>query len=325
MRERFPGLFRKVTGAGVPSGFLGYPDLRRTIASLVDHRLDIEQIRPASVDLTLGGIYNFSSSVDIRGVLSIDDFFRNLESEGKRVDFNSNGAINLPKGAYIIRFQERMKSFPGMAFLLPRSTLFRIGCNVEMRIIDGSSPEDGYFSVLRVLNPYGLRLERGARVAQAVLYLHGKEPVAISSPLEDEKSLDLRIGKIFRFIKGGNIGVNTRDTDIYEEVIDDRIDLSDSKPYLVELSEEVCIPLDQFWLAATRYHSNGLLTIDKIGGLGDPGFRGKWQMLVVNIVPPRRGSVILRKGESIPGFYIKRFPIRKIEKSMGYKGAYGKS
>jgi len=68
--------------------------------------------------------------------------------------------------------------------------------------------------------------------------------------------------------------------------------------------------------------SGFLSAIDLQRTLGDPGFEGKFQVLVTNWFPDSKEKLVLRKGEKLSGFYFKRYPIGRLPESMGYQGVY---
>lgn len=129
---------------------------------LVSGYLDLEsQLQPHGLDLTLRSVEAFLSE----GGIGREE--RRLPGT-RPVAFDGGGWLHLPPGAYLITFNEVVSLPPGlMALAFPRSSLLRSGATVYNAVWDA-----GYSgrsrALLAVHNPYGLHLERGARVVQMV-------------------------------------------------------------------------------------------------------------------------------------------------------------
>ena len=118
------------------------------------------QIQPAGVDLRGWEL----RGMDSQGVLGVES---RVVPEGRLLD-PVNGWWSLDPGVYRIRFMEVVE-VPGdsVGFCYPRSSLARMGAMLGCAVWDPGYKGRGE-ALLAVLNPYGLRLEVGARVAQLV-------------------------------------------------------------------------------------------------------------------------------------------------------------
>lgn len=122
-------------------------------------------VQPNGIDLSLDEVWRLRGA----GQLGASDADRQLP-EREPLPFDAEGWVLLAPGAYGLRFAEPV-ALPldcgGLAF--PRSSLLRMGCHVPTAVWDA-----GYRgraeSVLVVGNPDGVRLQRGARVVQLVVF-----------------------------------------------------------------------------------------------------------------------------------------------------------
>ncbi|RLE60458.1 MAG: deoxyuridine 5'-triphosphate nucleotidohydrolase [Thermoprotei archaeon] len=121
----------------------------------------VEQIQPAGVDLTVNEIYEFSR----RGIISIEG----VELPQYRLKEFENGRYVLKPGAYLVRFGEIIK-VPSdcVGIFLPRSSLLRMGATIQSALWDPGYEGRGV-GLLIVMNPQGIVLEKGARIAQFIL------------------------------------------------------------------------------------------------------------------------------------------------------------
>jgi dUTP pyrophosphatase len=140
-------------------------ELRALGAVSPDAPLPDAAVQPNGVDLSLDAIWRIRGG----GTLGVRDAERRLP-EREPVPFDPDGWVALPPGAYGIRFAETValpRDCGGLAF--PRSSLLRMGVHVPTAVWDA-----GYTgraeSLLIVLAGDGLRLQRGARIAQLVLF-----------------------------------------------------------------------------------------------------------------------------------------------------------
>uniref|UniRef100_A0A7J3ZJU1 Deoxyuridine 5'-triphosphate nucleotidohydrolase n=1 Tax=Fervidicoccus fontis TaxID=683846 RepID=A0A7J3ZJU1_9CREN len=118
------------------------------------------QEQPAGVDLTVRQVFGFKSG----GTLGVND-----KKLPETVEIPPEGSKwRLGPGAYKIVYNE-IVSVPedhvGLCF--PRSTLLRMGATVECAVWDPGYKGRGS-SLLLVLNPSGIAIERGSRIVQIV-------------------------------------------------------------------------------------------------------------------------------------------------------------
>jgi deoxycytidine triphosphate deaminase len=118
--------------------------------------------------------------LDCSGVkLTLDEVFT-TESEGfididtkviphyKRLEHDSDGIYHLPQGSYVIRYREYVKvPEDAIALAIPRSSLIRSGSTLFTAVWDPGYEGRGY-GLLVVYNSHGIRVRRGAQVAQLV-------------------------------------------------------------------------------------------------------------------------------------------------------------
>ncbi len=124
---------------------------RRLVVLLADPALAHEHIQPNGVDLSLDAVWRFAAA----GALGRASGERSLP-ERQPLPFDANGWLALEGGTYGVRYAERVEVPPdcgGLCF--PRSSLLRMGLHVPTAVVG---------------NPHGVRLQRGARIAQLVLF-----------------------------------------------------------------------------------------------------------------------------------------------------------
>jgi dUTP pyrophosphatase len=98
------------------------------------------------------------------------------DGDQAREEHDDDAQVQLDPGAYLVEFNETV-AVPHdlMGQLFVRSSLFRSGA-----LLSAGAMDSGYHgavgALLQVLNPYGLRLYRGARLAQIVFH-EMSEPV----------------------------------------------------------------------------------------------------------------------------------------------------
>ena len=163
-------------------GVLGRAVLLARLAAdppLVRDLADVEQqVQPHGIDVRLETVWRFAGA----GALGRDRApggeqpadadhspSRSLP-ERELLPFDGDGALHLPPGAYLVRFQEVVQLPTDlMALARPRSSLLRCGATLHTAVWDA-----GYVgrseALLAVANPHGLRLERGARICQLVFF-----------------------------------------------------------------------------------------------------------------------------------------------------------
>jgi dUTP pyrophosphatase len=124
-----------------------------------------DQWQPNGVDLTVDALWRFAAP----GQLGRSNSDR-LLAEREDVLFEADGWAELAAGSYGLRFGELVR-FPldrgGLVF--PRSSLLRMGAHIPTAVWDAGYEGHGE-GLLLVTNAHGLRLQRGARVAQLVVF-----------------------------------------------------------------------------------------------------------------------------------------------------------
>lgn len=122
------------------------------------------QIQPTGIDFSVKTIYEWKD----RGVIDFTNKDRKIPEikEIKKV----NGIYYLSMGAYMIEFEEQVKIPNNIAgLMLSRSSLNRMGAFVTGALIDPGF--EGSISVaLNIINPYGLNIKEGARIAQWIFF-----------------------------------------------------------------------------------------------------------------------------------------------------------
>jgi len=135
--------------------------LRGADVSLYISPLNRDSVQPAGVDLTLSSV----KVLDEGGILDVN--FRKVP-EGVDVLPDEEGFFNLEAGSYRIRFGEVVE-IPewALGLCLPRSSLLRMGASLHCAVWDPGYKGRGE-ALLVVHNPKGVRIRRGARIAQIV-------------------------------------------------------------------------------------------------------------------------------------------------------------
>jgi len=132
--------------------------------SLVENLLDLEnQVQPCGIDFTLKKVAKWISD----GTLDFDNSKR-LLSLTETIEFTNEDRLFLPKGGYLIEFNETVK-LPNniMATVQTRSSLFRCGASFVAGVID---PEysGAVGGLLQVWNEEGINLYKNAKLVQWV-------------------------------------------------------------------------------------------------------------------------------------------------------------
>jgi dUTP pyrophosphatase len=141
------------------------------------------QVQPHGVDLRLESVWRFASAGLLgRDPAPIPSDARSAPgqagSEPARPDralperealpFDDQGALHLPLGAYLVRFEEIVYlPLDLMALARPRSTLLRCGAALHTAVWDAGY-QGRSEALLTVANQHGLHLERGARICQMI-------------------------------------------------------------------------------------------------------------------------------------------------------------
>lgn len=117
-----------------------------------------DQLQPNGIDLKVSEIYSFKESGTLMKHERVIPKYKKLNST---VWFLRNGA-------YLIRYNEYIRVPPNaIAIVLPRSSLLRMGATIYTALWD-SGYEGRGIGLLHVFNPHGIKLEKGARVAQII-------------------------------------------------------------------------------------------------------------------------------------------------------------
>jgi dUTP pyrophosphatase len=122
-------------------------------------------VQPNGIDLSLEAVWRFTSA----GVLGVSNDDRRLPPR-EEVPFDPTGWADLEPGTYGIRYAEWVAlgvDQGGLCF--PRSSLLRMGLHVPTAVWDAGYAGRGE-GLLVVNNPHGVRLQRGARVVQLVVF-----------------------------------------------------------------------------------------------------------------------------------------------------------
>ena len=134
----------------------------------------LDQVQPNGIDLSLDAVWCFAD----RGVLGAAAESRRL-SDRQDVEFDADGWLELGPGGYGIRYTEWVEmpaDCGGLCF--PRSSLLRMGAHVPTAVWDAGYAGRGE-GLLVVTNPRGVRLQRGARIVQLVLFRLSETPGAV--------------------------------------------------------------------------------------------------------------------------------------------------
>ncbi len=137
------------------------------VEQMIDQKL---QVQPNGIELTLQRVEAHESS----GSIAFDNSERKLPTT-KKMDFDKEGWIHLPKGIYKIVFNEIVNIPKNIAAIAkPRSSLLRCGATIETAVWDA-----GYSgrseSLLVVHNEKGFNVKKNARVLQLLFFRLGEE------------------------------------------------------------------------------------------------------------------------------------------------------
>ena len=127
--------------------------------------LPAEQVQPNGIDLSLDMVWRIVGP----GTLGVSDADRHLPDRDP-ISFGDQGWVMLGPGTYGIRYCESVVLPPdcgGLAF--PRSSLLRMGAHIPTAVWDAGYGGRGE-SLLIVTNQDGIRLQRGTRIAQLVVF-----------------------------------------------------------------------------------------------------------------------------------------------------------
>ena len=123
------------------------------------------QLQPNGFDLTLESLSAHQGAGAV-GTSNADRVLPDLIP----MEFDEGGWIDLQSGIYHITFNE-IVALPLnlMALGRPRSTLCRIGATIHTAVWDAGY-EGRSSSLLSVMNPHGIQLQKNARVMQLVFF-----------------------------------------------------------------------------------------------------------------------------------------------------------
>lgn len=150
-------------------GALSGESLRELISAekpLIREYRDLDaQLQPNGFDLTLESV-SIHIGAGVVGQSNDDRVLPDLEL----LSFDSNGWVELQPGIYHMTYNEIVALPLGlMALGRPRSTLNRIGVTIHTAVWDAGY-EGRSTSLLVVLNPDGVMLQRDSRVMQLVFF-----------------------------------------------------------------------------------------------------------------------------------------------------------
>lgn len=157
----------------MPGAALDRATLRRLIEEpdpgqppLVDGLLcPSEQLQPNGVDLSLQSVVRLTGS----GQMGRDSAARELAA-AESLDFDREGWLHLPPGAYLIAFREVVNlPLDLMALGRARSSLLRSGVSIHTAVWDAGYRGRSQALLLTHL-PAGYRVEQGARLMQLVFF-----------------------------------------------------------------------------------------------------------------------------------------------------------
>lgn len=132
---------------------------------IVIGELSEQQVQPNGIDLSLDTAWQLAEA----GRLGVSDTDRH-HPRREPVAFDAAGWLELQPGSYVVRYAEWValpRDCAGLTF--PRSSLLRMGVHVPTAVWDAGYTGRGE-ALLVVANPHGSRLQRGARIAQLVVF-----------------------------------------------------------------------------------------------------------------------------------------------------------
>lgn len=124
-----------------------------------------EHLQPNGVDLSVDAVWQFLET----GSLGRSNADRRLP-ERNALEFGADDWLELAPGSYGIRYGEWVEvpaDCGGLVF--PRSSLLRMGLHVPTAVWDAGYAGRGE-GLLQVTNPHGVRLQRGTRIVQLILF-----------------------------------------------------------------------------------------------------------------------------------------------------------
>lgn len=147
---------------------LSREELRAALAAhppLVEDVDITTQLQPNGIDLRVERMQRLTSPARF----GASDASREAAAR-EDVEPDADGWWDLPQGAYVITYREKVNLPPDLTALIrPRSSLLRSGVAIHGAVWDAGYSGRGE-GLLSVLNERGYRLQRGARVAQLVFF-----------------------------------------------------------------------------------------------------------------------------------------------------------
>lgn len=126
------------------------------------------QIQPNGIEMTVGKVEKYNSM----GYIGFDNKSRTLPStsEIEPHSYVSGDWLQLESGCYLLTLNEAVKIPKNcMALAVPRSSLLRMG--VDIRSAAWDSGYEGRSQVMMVVNnPYGVMLQKNARILQLIFF-----------------------------------------------------------------------------------------------------------------------------------------------------------
>ena len=122
-------------------------------------------LQPNGVDLSVDAVWRLLTP----GTLGRSNADRELP-EREPLEFDADGWLRLAAGGYGVRYAEQValpSDCGGLCF--PRSSLLRMGVYVPTAVWDAGYVGRGE-GWIEVRSPHGVRLQRGARIVQLVLF-----------------------------------------------------------------------------------------------------------------------------------------------------------
>ncbi|MBU1197628.1 deoxyuridine 5'-triphosphate nucleotidohydrolase [Candidatus Micrarchaeota archaeon] len=152
---------------------------------LITHYQEIKsQLQPAGFDLRVEKVYSFES----QGAIDFDNSERKI-SDAKEMEWESNGWLELKPGTYKVQFAEEVRLPADLAaHTILRSSLMRCGCVMHQGFWDPGYNGKGE-SVIIVGNPKGLKLKKGAKIAQMVFHKLAAETDALYEGIHQRENL----------------------------------------------------------------------------------------------------------------------------------------
>lgn len=246
--------------------------------------------------------------------------------DGGPVPFlGSDEWCHLPRGHYVVYFNEVPTGSAYFGFLIwSRSTLFRIGGTLDCGCGKLPLAYDMLWGRLEIANPFGLRLQKGARIAQTLInssIVPFREPhprLARSEPMT--------VGEVFAYRSEGILGIEDRKVET-ERI--ERATLAQGEGFLVRYKEVVRIAPDEvvYSLGDNPHREiqsgwggiKSQLTPYSFlmagGAIADAGYVGQLSTCVTSGLP-----VLIYEG--VPLLRLEKHRITSVDEENLYRGKY---